>query len=764
MVEFCCRCGDLSLDHSPSASAQEGLRTHQKIQKRYAEEAIAEYRLKLNLDIDTDNVDLGGRIDLLFENEQPPRVEEIKTIYSHMNTFSESYDEPHWAQVKCYAAAYAIEQELDEVAISLNYVNLFNHQEYRQTKTLQRKTLVSFLQQVLRQYLDWHRLIEAQHQATLSSAAALQFPHKSFRQQQHHFASQVYRNIQRQGQLMVEAPTGSGKTISTLFPSVKAIGENLVDQIIYLSAKTSGQNQAVAAVEQMVTQGLEISYLVIQAKAKACACNHDDQEINAEGKCIRSLGFFDRLANARRELVTQRSLSTATIQRVATENQLCPFELSLQMLPWVDIVIADFNYVFDPLVQLSYFRADTRRKLLLVDELHNLLDRARSMYSASISRKQIKQVLASENNRDLTSALSRLQRALDKHLLEQDDDEAVSDEAALAFAKAIAHFGEKLDLNIFSNKHINTETFEFTKAVFRYQCIHNLYAEHHKTINVKPLKKRQIKLMCVNAFEYLNNTYPLFQSVCGFSATLTPGAFFQKALGFEQATPYLRLESCFPQEQLQVNICNYIDTRYQQRESYIDQICATIQRCYRARPGNYLVFFSSYFFMQQVFEAFIKHYGNIPCTVQQKDSDDDQRREYLQQFFERDNTLGFAIMGGIFAEGIDYQGNALIGAIVVGVGLPQPNTEQQLIENDFRHMGLNGFDYAYRFPGLTRVQQSAGRVIRSETDKGVIVLLDRRFQQSSYRQYFPPHWQTQLCQNIDVLESSLAEFWRQPGY
>ncbi len=761
MVEFCCRCGDLSFDHSPSASAQEGLRTHQKIQKRYADEAIAEYRLKLNLDIDSDNVDLGGRIDLLFEDEQPPRVEEIKTIYSFMNTFSERYDEPHWAQVKCYAAVYAIEQEIDEVAVSLNYVNLFNHQEHRQTKVLQRETLVSFLQQVLRQYLDWHRLIETQHNATLSSAAALQFPHQAFRQQQHHFASQVYRNIQRQGQLMIEAPTGSGKTISTLFPSIKAIGENLVDQIIYLSAKTSGQNQAVAAIEQMVKQGLQINYLVIQAKAKACACNHDDEEINADGKCIRNLGFFDRLASARRELVTQRSLNTATIQRVAADNQLCPFELSLQMLPWVDIVIADFNYVFDPLVQLSYFRTDTRRKLLLVDELHNLLDRARSMYSASISRRQIKQVLASENNRDITSALSRLQRALDKQLLEQEDDETVSDEAALTFANAISHFSEKLDLNIFSNKHINAETFEFTKAAFRYQCIHNLYAEHHKTINVKPLKKRQIKLMCLNAFEYLNNTYPLFQSVCGFSATLTPGPFFQQALGFEQTSAFLRLDSCFPQERLRVNICNYIDTRYQQRESYIDQICATIQRCYRANPGNYLVFFSSYFFMQQVFESFNKHYGSIPCTIQQKDSDDDQRREYLQQFFEHDKTLGFAIMGGIFAEGIDYHGNALIGAIVVGVGLPQPNTEQQLIENDFRRMQLNGFDYAYRFPSLIRVQQSAGRVIRSETDKGVVVLLDRRFQHIGYRQHFPPHWQAQLCTDIDALENSLEEFWRQ---
>ncbi len=761
MVEFCCRCGDLSFDHSPSASAQEGMRTHQHIQKRYRDEAVAEYRLNLNLDIDTDSVDLGGRIDLLFENEKPPRVEEIKTIYSFMNSYSERYDEPHWAQVKCYAAAYAIEQEIDEVTVSLNYVNLFNHQEYRQTKTLLRETLIAFLHQVLRQYLDWHRLIERQHNATLSSAVALQFPHQTFRQQQHHFASQVYRNIQRQGQLMVEAPTGSGKTISTLFPSIKAIGEGLVDQLIYLSAKTSGQNQAVTAIEQMVSQGLEISYLVIQAKAKACACNHDEKEINADGKCIRNIGFFDRLAGAREILASERHLDTDTIQRVAASYQLCPFELSLQMLPWVDIIIADFNYVFDPLVQLSYFKTDTRRKLLLIDELHNLLDRARSMYSASINRKQIKQVMASEDNRDINRALGSLNRALDKHLLDQDEDEVISDDVVTSFGKAISRFTEKLDLSIFNDKHINADTFEFAKAIFRYQCIHNLYDEHHKTINTKPLKNRQIKLLCLNAFEYLKDIYPLFQSVCGFSATLTPGQFFQQALGFDHARPLLRLESSFPVERLLVNICNYIDTRYRQRESFIDQICATIQRCYQARPGNYLVFFSSYYFMQQVFDRFAKHYGSTPSTIQQRDSDDDQRREYLQQFFEQDKTLGFAIMGGIFAEGIDYQGNALIGAIVVGIGLPQPNTEQQLIEDDFRRMQLNGFDYAYRFPALTRVQQSAGRVIRSETDQGVVILLDRRFQQAGYAQHFPAHWQAQLCPDIESMEYSLKDFWRQ---
>ncbi|MDH5354329.1 MAG: ATP-dependent DNA helicase [Gammaproteobacteria bacterium] len=761
LVEFCCRSGNLGFEGGPSASALEGLRTHQKIQKRYQKEAIAEHRLKLEFEIEETKIELGGRIDLLFDQESPPRVEEIKTIYSFMNSFTERYDEPHWAQVKCYAAGYAIEQNLDRVVASLNYVNLFNQQEYRQTKTFERNELEAFIHQILQQYLNWHRLIEAQRQQTMSSASSLEFPHQDFRPQQHYFASQVYRNIQRQGQLMVEAPTGSGKTISTLFPSVKAIGEDIIDQIVYLSAKTSGQNQAIAAVENMAEQGLEVSYLVIQAKAKACPCNNDDREIDSEGRCIRSIGFFDRLATARQALIQQRHLGVETLRRTADEYQLCPFELSLQMLPWVDIIIADLNYVFDPMVQLSYFKTDNQRKLLLIDELHNLVDRARSMYSAEISRRQIKLATEKNNNAEIVRALNGVNRALDKHLREQQLEQAVSDEINLPFTKAVRRFSEKLNLDIFGDKKISAETLEFAKAVYRYQTIHNLYGDHHKTISIKPLKHRQIKLLCLNAFEYLREIYPLFDSVCGFSATLTPDNYFLQALGFEAPAQTLRLESSFPQERLRVNTCSYVDTRYQQREAYIDQICATIHRCYQTRPGNYLVFFSSYYFMQQVYDRFLTRYRAVPTMQQSRDSSDGERRDFLNKFSAGEKTLGFVIMGGIFAEGIDYQGESLIGAIVVGVGLPQANNEQKLIEQDFQRLGLNGFDHAYRFPGLIRVQQSAGRVIRSENDRGIVILLDRRFQHNAYQQHYPAHWQPEHCETIDSLEQSLLEFWHQ---
>lgn len=760
LAEFCCRRGDLGFDGGPGVKAQEGLRTHQAIQKRYKKQAIAEYRIQFEVDIDEFHIELGGRIDLIFEQESPPRVEEVKTVYSFMNSFSASFDEPHWAQAKCYAACYAIEKTIDTLAISLNYVNLFNHQEHRQHQTCQRAELETFLIQLLRQYLDWHRLVQQLRQQTLTSAQALEFPHASFRDQQRSLAAHVYRNIQRQKQLMVEAPTGSGKTISTLFPAVKSIGEDIADQIIYLSAKTSGQNQAIDAIELMIEQGLLISYLVIQAKSKCCPCTDNNiEEINADGKCLRTLGFFDRLDAARESLAKRRHLNPAIIRQAADQHQLCPFELSLQMLPWVDVVIADLNYVFDPLVQLSYFKTDSKRKILLIDELHNLVDRARGMYSASLTRDQIKQALETDSNPEIIRTLNKVNRALNKLLLAQTEDEVISEQTSSTLAKAISRFGENLGVNLFNNKQVSAQTLEFSKAVFRYQCISNLYHDHHKTIGVKPVAQRSIKLRCLNAFEYLRDIYPLFDSVCGFSATLSPHHYFLQALGFNDEARVLQVESCFPLDQLQVSICSYVDTRYRQRDDYIDQICATIYHCFQARPGNYLAFFSSYHFMHKVYDRFHQLYRAIETLLQVQTTDDEQRQVFLDQFRHHRQTLGFAIMGGIFAEGIDYQGQTLIGAIVVGVGLPQMNTEQQLIAQDFESLNLNGFDFAFRFPGLTRVQQSAGRVIRSEQDRGVVILLDRRFQQSAYRMHYPPHWQPNHCQSIDALEQSLRQFW-----
>ena len=770
LVEFCCRSGDLGIDNGPGVKALDGQQTHQKIQRRYNALAEAEVRVGLHARIDDFEVELGGRIDLLFATESPPRIEEIKTVFSHApshtlshsardlisDTSSHGADAVHWAQLKCYAACYAAQHQLDEVSLSLNRVSLFSQQEQRDVEVYTRAALDDFLQQTLRHYLQWQSLVAKQRETTREQARAQQFPFAEFRHQQRGFAGEVYRAIQKRQHLIVEAPTGSGKTISTLFPAIKAIGEDQCDQVIYLSAKISGQQQAVNAIELMQT---DVSYLVIQAKARSCPCNFDDNEINEDGRCHRCLGFFDRLAPAREQLLRARKLKIEQIQASAREFRLCPFELTLQMLPWVDIVICDFNYVFDPLVQLGYFNTDQGRKLLLIDELHNLVDRARDMYSASITRSQIVAAQAADNSKEISSALKSMQLALDTAIRDQDEDESISTELPQNLLRASQRFSEKLGFDIFSNKRIARETLEFSRAMFRFQCIAQLFSVHHRSRAYKPLKQRELKLLCLNAFAYLQDCYPMFHAVCGFSATLTPTAYFQQALGFTPDSRSVVLESAFPAQHLGVCIASYIDTRYRQRESHIDNICDAIATCFRTRRGNYLVFFSAYHFMQQVHDRFTERFADIGTLLQQREFDAAAQQHFLQQFFETSGQLGFAIMGGRFAEGIDYRGDALIGAIIVGVGLPQLSSEQKLIQQDFDALQLDGFDYAFRFPGLIRVKQSAGRVIRDEQDHGVVVLLDQRFQHSAYAQHLPVHWNPKLCRDTDTLQKSLQTFW-----
>lgn len=743
LVEFCCRGGDLGSQDGPPVKALDGIRVHQKIQRRYREEASAEQKLQYQTQVDDTDIELSGRVDLLFANEAPPRLEEIKTVQRFKQDLFANHNDAHWAQVKCYAACYVIAKQIDEVSVSVNYVDLVDYRENKQTKTFKRAELEAFLKQTLLIYIRWQQLLTKQIEATIRSAQLLQFPFPAFRRQQRQFASEVYRTIQKGERLLVEAPTGSGKTISTLFPSVKAIGEALADQIIFLSAKTSGQNEARKAIDLMIGKGLSISYLVIKAKAKCCNCVFDDSELDPNGNCGRCIGFFDRLPAAREALLLKKTLSSEMLAEIANDFQLCPFELSLQMLPWVDVIICDFNYIFDPLVQLSYFRTDDRRKILLIDEMHNLVDRARGMYSASINRSQVQNALQANNSVSINHEIERVANVLDRCFREQSEDEFVSDEVPRALTRVTDSFGDRIGNEIFDNKRIDTLTLDLAKHIFRFQSISELYDEHHKVIRKKPIQQREIKLLCLNAFEYLKQIYPLFYAVCGFSATLNPASYFLPACGLEKKSKAITLLSSFPLENLKVNVCSYIDTRYHQRDSQIELICDCIYSCYKARRGNYLVFFSSYQFMQKVQDYFAQKYINIETVSQQRGCNDEQRLEFLTEFFERQNTLGFAIMGGIFAEGIDYIGSALIGAIIVGVGLPQASTEQQLIQKDFEAMQLDGFDYAFRFPGLTRVQQSAGRVIRSDEDRGIVVLIDRRFQQAGYRTHFPAHWKAQ---------------------
>ncbi len=759
LVEFCCRRGDLGGDTGPGVAALDGIDTHQRVQRRYRAEAEAEYRVALARPIDDYTIELGGRIDLLFAATEPPRVEEIKTVYAHAGSAAGD-DGVHWGQLECYAACYAAEQDLARVELCLLRVDLQAREERRETRVRERAELDAFVDSLLREYLSWHKKVLAHRVALREQARALAFPHPDYRPQQRRFAAEVFRAARDGGRLLIEAPTGSGKTISTLFPAIRAIGEDFVEQIVFLSAKVSGQRQAVAALEAL---GCDLGYVVLQAKARACPCRRELFELDADDRCLRCVGFFDRLPAARAALFACGRLDVDAIRAVADEHRLCPFELALQMLPWVDAIVCDFNYVFDPLVQLAYFRGDARRKLLLIDELHNLVDRARGMYSARLARGAIDAALAAPNAAPVARALRALKTSLDRELRALPGDEIVAGDPPAALLTACRRCVERIGVELFGGQPLAAPTLELVREIVRCIRVGELYAAHHRTLARKPLRQRALRLLCVNACDYLATIYPLFAAVCGFSGTLSPAEHFTRALGLGDACRSLRLPPAFPPARLGVFVGAFVDARYRERERHIDAICAAIAACRRARPGNYLVFFTAYAFMQQVHARFAELYPGIETLLQQREFDDAAQARFLARFFDAGEQLGFAILGGRFAEGIDYRGDALIGAIVVGAGLPQADLEQRLIREDFDAMGLDGFDHAFRFPGLIRVQQSAGRVIRSEHDRGVVVLLDARFAHDDYARHLPEHWQVRYCNDVESLEQSLTGFWNEPG-
>jgi Rad3-related DNA helicase len=435
------------------------------------------------------------------------------------------------------------------------------------------------------------------------------------------------------------------------------------------------------------------------------------------------------------------------------------------MLPWCDVVICDYNYVFDPLVGLGYFRDNRERIALLVDEAHNLVDRSRQMYSAQLTRSLNQQAVANckTANPSLSKTLGGVTRALDRWQKLQDASETVVNAAPATVSRAVDRLLKLLAQQAEHSVGIAANVAEWLKEIYRYRHIAEIFGDQHRCITQCRHRGTgrdvRIRLWCVNANTALAAIYRCFHGVVLFSATLRPQTYYREALGLPARTLSLSLPSPFPVDHLGCFVCRAIDTRYHQRPASIEPIAELIHTVYQSRPGNYLVFFPSYQYLQQVAQVLAQQHPTLALVCQQRDADEQARSAFLQQFQARRNTLGLAIMGGVYGEGVDYRGDSLIGAIVVGIGLPAMETEQQLIREDFERKHRNGFDFAYRYPGVARVLQAAGRVIRSDSDRGVVVLIDQRFYRSDYRQLLPEHWLLQPCQTAAQLDSGLRQFW-----
>ncbi|MCG8613221.1 MAG: hypothetical protein MI864_22145 [Pseudomonadales bacterium] len=778
LVQFSCRRGDLptGLQVSSGPTASEGQKAHRKLQKRRPKGVETEVAVSQTLP----GIQISGRIDVVYPDQLPPIIEEIKSTHVSVDKLDHGQQQLHWSQAKVYGYCYAMQYDLEQVAIQVVWYNTLEDTEHSEQQIMSRAELATFVEQVVRRYLDWMRLLDAHREKARHTARELRFPYGEFRPGQRRMAESVYRVIRDGGNLLAEAPTGTGKTMSVLFPAVKAIGANKIDKILYLTAKRTTRELAQIAIQKMVDQGLVLTYVILQAKKNTCFCLREDKSTEPvpfqlgdpapssdESACAYCKGFFDRLPEARKALLKAGHLTQDVIERYGQDFQLCPFELALQMLHWVDIAVCDYSYVYDPLVRLAYFDESRERMVALVDESHNLPDRARSMYSGALSSRLPAAATGFSRKDLLGRRFQALARVLKRSRFDEDASEVVLAEPDNTVYNACQRVTEVISEFSEQGGRLTPEGLEWLKTLYRYLKIHELFASSHRTIWTRQDRHTEIELFCCDATRWLQVLNGKIHAKVFFSATLSPPAFFSHRLGaMSDDTPphwpkWLALDATFPAENQGVFVLPFIDLRWHARVRFESRIVQLIDILRTSKAGHYLVFFPSYGFMNQIHALWQQYRPDVPVVVQTPDSKDTEREAFLAHFSEgHPPTLGFAIIGGVFAEGVDFEGDRLSGAMILGVGLPQFNLRQSLLKAEFEQQGLPGFEYAYRYPAMTRVLQTAGRVIRSETDRGAVVLVDSRFNHAEYRTLFPNHWQPELCAQESAFANALAAFWR----
>jgi DNA excision repair protein ERCC-2 len=676
--------------------------------------------------------------------------------------------------------------------VQLTYLELATGRvtELRQSFSL--AELADFFNATTAIYLEWLREREEWCRERDKSIRALAFPFPAYRPGQRKLAVAAYRVLANGGRLFLAAPTGIGKTMSVLFPAVKALGEGKLERVFYLTARTVGRTVAEKAVTDLRGAGLKLRTVTLTAREKICV--RDGHPCDPQ-TCPLALGYYDRVKPAMREALEREEINRSTLEAVGQKHQVCPFELGLDVSVWADAVIGDYNYVFDPRVYLRrHFADDGGAYGFLVDEAHNLVDRAREMFSAELDGWEILSVRKAIKHGAprCAKALSKLQaemRKLGRAATDGGEAAEVSDPAAepnLFPARAAVRVGEagssaKQDLpetlmepledalaaaeewlarNQPAEFREDLLTLYFRLHAFRRTA--ELYDERYVTI-IEEDAAITVRLFCLDPSRLLREALGRGRAAIFFSATLSPVDYYVTLLGGEPEDPVLQLASPFPPENLAVFIQDRIQTRFKGRAESLGEVAAAIGTLVQGRRGNYLVYFPSYHYLNAVLPKFQAHHPAVMVLVQQPGMSEAERDAFLEAFLAEgaETRVGFAVLGGIFGEGIDLVGERLVGAVIVGVGLPQLCLERDLIRDYFQARNGAGFDYAYIFPGMNRVLQAVGRVIRSETDCGVVLLIDARFKEARYRRLFPAWWWAATVGNPGALEAGVEGFWEQ---
>lgn len=833
LVEFILRGGDIDnrSGRMITDAMMEGSKIHRKIQRSMGENYQAEVPLALTIEAEEYMLVIEGRADGIAYGEFPNQnsekeaytqdtfldrtgkseemvyIDEIKGVYRNVATM-EAPVYVHKAQAMCYAYIYALQNHLDQIGVQMTYCNLDTEDVKLFQEVFAWDALADWFGNLIAEYrkwADWQIMWRRKRQESIQN---LEFPYP-YREGQRKLVGDVYRTIRRGKNLFLQAPTGVGKTISTIFPAVKAVGEELADRIFYLTAKTITATVAKETFGLLREQGYQAKIIQLTAKEKLCLCGNTAIEQEAADQdnpypdfpqiklecnpqnCPYAKGHFDRVNDAVFELLQASDLFTREeILAQAQKHRVCPFELSLDVATWCDNILCDYNYVFDPNVYLKRFFQDSSKEkyLFLVDEAHNLVDRSREMYSATLYKEDILAVkkIMKPHNQAIARTLDKCNKAMLDFKRECENYSVCESVGVLTFylmrlVSQMEEFFEK-PREFPDKKTVLDFYFELRNFVNIYDLVDENYVIYDE---MQEDGRFMIKLFCVDPSKNLQKCIDKSVSTIFFSATLLPINYYKRLLSTKEDNYAIYAQSTFDETQRLLAFGRDVSTKYTRRgPAEYEKIARYIRAAIRSKKGNYMVFFPSYKMMQDVYDVFVRveresdtRNGvavsdeqniaeesleeSLTIIMQHSNMNEAEREEFLQAFEQEDGgtLVAFCVMGGIFGEGIDLKNDRLIGAVIVGTGLPQISNEREILKQYYDKQGLSGFDYAFRYPGINKVLQAAGRVIRTQEDRGIIVLLDERFLQSDYNALYPREWKNRIVGNVETVDAEICKFW-----
>lgn len=740
LCDFTAKRGDLDLRFTPSPSALEGMAGHRAVALRRP----PHYQTEVGLSGDYRHLRVRGRAD--GYDAETGQLEEIKTYRGNLEAMRENHRQLHWAQLKVYGHLLCQKESLPHIKLALVYFNVATQDETLLVESYSAEDLRSYFEAQCESFLGWAKQELAHRAARNEALAVLPFPHAAFRPGQRELAEAVYKSASSGRCLMAQAPTGIGKTVGTLFPLLKACPTQQLDKVFFLAAKTPGRQLALDALALIKTAAPALSLRVLELVAKGKACEHPDKACHGES-CPLAQGFYDRLPAARQAAVDAAAhgpLDKNALREVALAHQVCPYFLGQDLLHWSDVVVGDYNYYFDVNAMLhAQTQANQWRVSVLVDEAHNLVERARKMYSAELNPAHL--TLARQAApADIKRVLDRLKRSWYELFKAQQEDYQVYDDVPQDFRGALQQTSSAiLDHLAEHPSGIAASLQDFFFEVLHFSRMAELLGAHSLFDITRGEGGALLCLRNIVPAPFLTPRFAAARSAALFSATLSPADYYSDMLGLPDDTAWIDVASPFKAEQLSVRVVDDVSTRFQHREHSLSPMADLMARQYAQVPGNYLSFVSSFDYLQQLAALFKARYPDIPVWEQSRGMEESAKKGFLERFTPASSGIGFAVLGGAFAEGIDLPGKRLIGAFIATLGLPQVNPVNEQIKARMEASFGQGYDYTYLYPGLQKVVQAAGRVIRAESDRGVVYLIDDRYAGAQVQQLFPGWWKVE---------------------